>query len=183
MNFIFALLFIISTVMLLFFNPEGVLTAMLIGGEKALTLTLKLVVIYAVWMGVFKLVETSGLAEKFAKLLKPFNKLLFGNLTEKENEYVSLNISANALGMSGATTPTGISTILEFEKRPNTEYHIIMFFVINATTIQLIPTSVIGLRSAMDSNSPADIILPTIIATLTSAVIGILLVKIFVRRK
>jgi spore maturation protein A len=85
--------------------------------------------------------------------------------------------------MSGATTPMGIKAIAEFEKRKDTEYQIIMFFVINATSVQFIPTSVIGLRTTMNSVSPADIILPTIIATTISAIVGILLVKIFVRRK
>lgn len=183
MNFIFTLIFGLSVTLLIYSSPESVLTSMLTGGEKALSLTLKLVVIYAVWLGVFELVEKSGIANKFAKILKPVNKFLFGDLTERENEYVSLNISANALGMSGATTPTGIKAIGEFEKRNNTEYQIIMFFVINATSVQFIPTSVIGLRTTMNSVSPADIILPTIIATTISAIVGILLVKIFVRRK
>ena len=57
-----------------------------------------------------------------------------------------------------------------------------MFFVINATSIQLIPSSVMALRTSLGSNSPADIILPTILATLLSTVIGVLLVKIFVKK-
>lgn len=183
MNFIFGLIFTVSCVILLFSSPEAVLSAMLSGGEKALNLSLKLIVIYAVWMGVFEILERTGIAKKFAKILKPVNKLLFGELTEKENEYMSLNISANMLGMSGATTPMGIKSIAELEKRKNTDYQIIMFFVINATSIQLIPTSVIGLRTSLGSTSPGDIILPTILSTLVSSLVGVLLVKIFVRRK
>jgi spore maturation protein A len=57
-----------------------------------------------------------------------------------------------------------------------------MFFVINATSIQLIPSSVLALRSSLNSCSPSDIILPTILATLLSSVIGVLLVKIFVKK-
>ena len=57
-----------------------------------------------------------------------------------------------------------------------------MFFVINATSIQLIPTSVMALRSSLGSVSPADIILPTVLTTLLSTIIGILLVKIFVKK-
>ena len=183
MNVIFGLVFIISSVVLLFTSPESVLTAMLNGGEKALNLTLKMVVIYAVWMGVFSLLEKSGLSNKFAKLLKPVNKFLFGPLPEKANDFMSLNISANILGMSGATTPFGIKSIQELEKHPNTEYAIAMFFVINATSIQIIPSSVLALRSSLGASSPADIILPTILATLLSTIIGVLLVKIFVKKK
>ena len=183
MNVIFGLVFIISSIVLLFCSPESMLTAMLNGGEKALNLTLKMVVIYAVWMGVFSLLEKSGLSNKFAKLLKPVNKFMFGPLPEKANDYMSLNISANILGMSGATTPFGIKSIQELEKYPNTEYAIAMFFVINATSIQIIPSSVLALRSSLGATSPADIILPTILATLLSTIIGVLLVKIFVKKK
>jgi spore maturation protein A len=182
MNIIFGLVMLISSVLLLFFNPEGLLSTMITGGQKALDLTLKLVVVYAVWMGLFALLEKTGLSNKFAKLLKPINRLLFGKIPDKANDFMSLNISANILGMSGITTPMGIKSIQELEKHKNTEYAITMFFVINATSIQLIPTSVMALRSSLGSVSPADIILPTVLTTLLSTIIGILLVKIFVKK-
>ena len=104
---------LISSVLLLFFNPEGLLSTMITGGQKALDLTLKLVVVYAVWMGLFALLEKTGLSNKFAKLLKPINRLLFGKIPDKANDFMSLNISANILGMSGITTPMGIKSIQE----------------------------------------------------------------------
>ncbi len=183
MNVIFGLILIISTAILLFLNPESILPAMLTGGEKALNLTLKMVVIYAVWLGVFELLEKSGLSNKFAKLLKPLNKFLFGKVPDKAGDFMSLNISANMLGMSGATTPMGIKSIQELEKHKGTEYAIAMFFVINATSVQIIPSSVLALRSSMGALSPADIILPTILATLVSSIIGVILVKIFCKGK
>lgn len=183
MNVIFGLVLTLSTAILLFSNPNALLTAMLNGGEKALSLTLKMVVVYAVWLGVFQMLEDTGLAKKFAKLLKPINNFLFGKIPEKANDFMSLNISANILGMSGATTPMGIKSIQELEKHPNTEYAITMFFVINATSIQLIPTSVMALRTALNSVSPADVILPTLLTTLLSTVIGVLLVKTFIKRR
>lgn len=183
MNFIFACIFTLSTVILCFSSPESVLSAMLNGGEKALTLSLKLAVVYAVWLGLFEIFERTGVTKKLSNALKPVNKLLFGKLTEKENEYISLNISANMLGMSGATTPMGIKAIEELEKRQNTENIIFTFFVINATSVQIIPTSVMALRSSMGSNSAGDIIIPTLLTTLLSSVIGILLIKIFSGKK
>ncbi len=182
MNIIFGIVLIISTILLIFSSPETLLFAMLNGGEKALSLSLKMVVIYAVWLGVFELLEKSGLSNKFAKALKPFNTFLFGNIPDKANDFMSMNVSANILGMSGATTPMGIKSIKELEKHPNTEYAITMFFVINATSIQLIPSSVMALRTSLGSTAPADIILPTLLATLLSTIIGILLVKIFVKK-
>ncbi len=183
MNTIFTIVIISSISMLIFSNPDLVLSSMLKGGENALSLTLRLVVIYAVWLGIFEILDKTKLSVKIAKLLKPINKMLFGNIPEKANDYMSLNISANILGMSGATTPMGIKSIQELEKHPNTEYAIIMFFVINATSVQVIPSSVLALRSSFNAITPSDIILPTILTTAISTVIGILLVKIFVKKK
>ena len=80
MNIIFGIILTLSTALLLFTNPDALLSSMLTGGEKALDLTLKMVVIHAVWMGVFELLERSGLATKFSKLLRPVNKFLFGKV-------------------------------------------------------------------------------------------------------
>lgn len=182
MNVIFGALVVLSSAILLFSAPDAVLAAYLSGGEKALSLTLKLVVIYAVWMGVFALAEKSGLCKSAAKFLRPANKLLFGELPEKANDYMSMNLAANLLGMSGATTPYGIKSVDELSKSSGTNYATAMFFVINATSVQLIPSSVLALRTSMGAKSPADIIIPTILATLLSTVIGVLLVRIFVKK-
>ncbi len=183
MNAIFTIVLILSTILMLFTSPESLLKGMLTGGENALNLTAKLVIIYAVWLGISAIWEQAGLNKKTAKLFRPMNNFLFGKTPEKANEYISLNLSANILGMSGATTPMGIKAILELEKHPKTEYAVAMFFVINATSVQLIPSSVLALRAQMNSASPSNIILPTILATLLSSVIGILLVKAFIRRE
>ena len=128
------------------------------------------------------MLEKTNLSNKFAKFLKPINNILFGKIPDSANNFMALNMSANILGMSGATTPLGIKSIQELEKHSNTEYAITMFFVINATSIQLIPSSVMALRTSLGSASPSDIILPTLIATSISTIIGILLVKIFIKQ-
>ena len=182
MNVIFGLILTLSSVILLFIRPDALLSSMISGGQKALELSLKMVVIYGVWLGIFALVEKSNLSNKFSRLLAPLNRFLFGSLPKKAEEYISLNMSANILGMSGATTPMGIKAINELEKHSGTEYAIAMFFVINATSVQLIPSSVLSLRSTLGSISPSDIILPTILATLLSSIIGIILVKVFIKK-
>ena len=183
MNLIFGVILIVTMTMMLFMNPEGVLGAFIAGGEKALALSVQMTVIYAVWLGILNVFEKTGLSVKFARALKPANKWLFGTLPEKANDYVSLNISANILGMSGATTPMGIKAVNEMEKYKGTEYAIAMFFVINATSVQLIPSSVLALRIKFGAATASDIILPTILATLLSSVIGVLLVKLFIKKK
>ena len=183
MNVIFGIILIAAMTTMLVVSPEGVLSAFISGGEKALALAVQMTVVYAVWLGVLNVFEKTGLSNKCAKMLKPANKLLFGALPDKANDYVSLNISANILGMSGATTPMGIKAVQEMEKYKGTEYAIAMFFVINATSVQLIPSSVLALRIKFGASAASDIILPTILATLLSSVIGVLLVKLFIKKK
>ena len=103
-------------------------------------------------------------------------------LSQGTEDYISLNISANILGMSGATTPMGIKSIQELDKHDKTDYAVAMFFVLNATSVQLIPSSILALRSSYGSASSSDIILPTILATLLSSLIGVLLVKVFIKK-
>jgi spore maturation protein A len=127
--------------------------------------------------------ERTGLSEKIARLLKPINRFLFGKIDDESSGFISLNLSANLLGMSGATTPMGINAIRSLDKSKNTDYAVAMFFVINATSVQLIPSSILALRTTFNSASPSDIILPTILATLVSTMVGILLVKIFIKKE
>jgi len=82
--------------------------------------------------------------------------------------------------MGGAATPYGIRAATLLDKSKNARYSSSMLFVINATSLQLIPTSVVAFRIAAGSASAADIILPTMLATAFSSVLGVLLVKLFV---
>lgn len=183
MNIIFALVLSVSTLLLIFKSPDSVMTALLSGGEKALNLSLKLLVVYAVWLGIFEILKKTGLSNKLAKLLKPVNKRLFGDISDNANDFISLNLSANMLGISGATTPLGISAVNQLEKDNASYYATAMFFVLNATSVQILPSSVIALRSSLGSASPTDIILPSLLSTLISTIVGVILVKILIKKR
>lgn len=183
MNVIFTLVLAISTILLIISSPDTVLTALTSGGEKALNLSLKLIVIYAVWLGLFEILKRTGISNKLAKLLRPVNKFLFGKISEPANDFISMNLSANMLGISGATTALGISAIRELEKDKNSEYLTAMFFVLNATSVQILPSSVIALRASLNSVSAGNIILPTLLSTAVSTIVGVLLVKIFIKKQ
>jgi len=183
MNGLFFVVFLTSGIILLFISPENLFSAMLSGGEKATLLSAKLIAIYAVSMGLVKIMENSGLMKKLSKLLKPINKKLFLSDDETTNNYISTNLSANILGLGGIATPMGIKSIEALSKRPKSYYTTSMFFVINATSLQLLPISVIAMRTSYGSVFPSDILLPCIICTLFSTIIGCMLVNIFIKRK
>ena len=171
-----------SLVTLLFVNPEDSINAMMNAGADAVNLTIKLLGIYAVWLGIIALVDACGLSEKIAALLDPVIDWLFGKTDNNTKKYIALNMSANILGMGNACTPTGLKAMQGLDKQNNysltASTAMIMLIVINATSIQLIPTTIIGLRQQYGSTSSSDIILPTIISTLVSTVLGVILVKI-----
>lgn len=179
MNLIFCLLFLLSSVFLLVASPDAFLPALLSGGEKVVSLLFVLLSSYTVWMGFFQLIEDTGLGTKMAKLFKPVLKRLFETREEKTLSLISSNLSANLLGLAAAT-PLGIqaSRALFSEGK---EKDLNMLFVVNATSLQLLPTTVFSLRIACGSSDPYCIFLPTLLTTLFSTALGILAVKVFYR--
>ena len=125
--------------------------------------------------------EESGVARGISKLLKPLCRKLFRTNDEEALSAIGMNLSTNLLGIGGAATPYGIKAASLLEKNKDAHYSSSMLFVVNATSLQLIPTSVVALRIAAGSASAADIILPTMLATAFSTVLGVLLVKLFIK--
>ena len=177
MNVVFAVIFILSGAVLLLVDPAGFLPALLDGATKSATLCLALLASYAAWLGLMQLWEESGVARGISKLLKPLCRKLFRTNDEEALSAIGMNLSTNLLGIGGAATPYGIKAASLLEKNKDAHYSSSMLFVVNATSLQLIPTSVVALRSA----SAADIILPTMLATAFSTILGVLLVKLFIK--
>ncbi len=180
MNGIFAIVFLFSAGIMLFLDPEGFLSALLSGGQKAATLTLSLLAVYSVWLGFFKVAERSKLSEKLSRAVFPAAKKLFRSNDREALMLASCNLSANFLGLPGAPTPLGKRAAERF-CAAGENYAADMLFVLNATSLQLLPTTVIALRLSYGSGSSADIFLPTLLATLFSTLLGALLV--FLTRK
>ncbi len=171
MNAIFAAVFVAAAAMFLVTNPDGFLPAMLAGGQKAIALSVSLLAVYCVWLGFFKILEKSGLAERLSRATMPATKRLFRTSDEQALFFAGSNMVANFLGLPGAPTPLGIRATKRFLMAKN-DYAADMLFVLNATSLQLLPTTVIALRAAAGSPSPADIFLPTLLATLLSTLFG-----------
>lgn len=183
MNIIFGILFVLCTLLLLCISPENFLSAMLDGAGKSATLCVSLLATYAVWMGLMKVWEDSGVARGVSKILKPVMKKLLKTEDEEALSAVCMNVSVNVLGISGAGTPYGIKAVKLLDKTENAEYSSALFFVLNATSLQLLPSSLVAVRVAMHSANPTDIILPTLLATLFSTALGVGLTMLFIRPK
>ena len=180
MNGVWTSVILIGLGMLLFGNVDIALNSILDGGAKAVLLSLKLWGIYAVWLGVLRIVEETGLDRKLSKLFRPIIRLLVGKTDEYTENQIAINISSNLFGMGNASTPSGINAIGGLDK--GSKYAttaMIMILILNSTSLQLIPTTVVGLRLLAGSSSASDIIIPTLIATIVSTLSGVIIVKIF----
>lgn len=171
MNLIFTVILVLSAAVMIVNAPSEFLPAMLDGGMNAAKCCLTLFCIYVVWMGLSAVAEDARLTEKAARLLsKPCGKL-FRTKNTAAIQNITMNISCNLLGIGGAATPYGVKAIDALEGESN-EFAQNLLFIINATSIQLIPTTVIALRAAAGSLAAHDIAVPSLIATAVSTIVG-----------
>lgn len=185
MNKVWLSLLVLSIVALLFVDPSGVLLGLTNASNKAVKLSLELCAIYAVWIGIFSIMEQTGISKWFSKILSPFVNLIFGkkNISEKSRTYISMSMSANMLGMGGAATPLGIKAMESLQEdnknKDEVSYPMTMLIIISSTVLQFLPTSIMGLMSSSGSKNPTSIILPAILTSICSSVVGIILVKLW----
>ncbi len=182
MNAAFSYIFLISTAILLVLSPEDFLPALLEGGASAASLCVALLSSYALWLGLMRVWEECGVTDGISRLLRPAVKKIFAIENEDSVKTVCMNLSANALGIGGAATPYGIEAAKKIDGEKNAKYASSMLFVVNASSLQLLPTTLVTMRTACGSAAPFDIILPTLIATVLSTVLGIVLVRLFIRK-
>ena len=181
MNLIFIFSVTASLVVLSLTSPDDALPAMLAGANKALLLCFTLASVYSVWLGVFKVLERAEITKKISRLMNRPVSRLFGKTSEKAAEYISLNLTANIMGMSGLATPLGISACEELDKTDN-RYASCMLFVLAATSLQILPSSVMSLMSEYGSDAPSSIFLPSLLSTLFSTVSGTVMVRLFIKK-
>ncbi|MBR2971093.1 MAG: hypothetical protein IKC48_04805 [Clostridia bacterium] len=179
MSKIWLIMLLSSLATALFTDPSVAISAMLTGATDSVALAMELVAVYGVWLGFFALLDKTGVADIIAKLLRPLIKFLFKGSSDEAQKYVSMNMSANLIGLGNAATPMGISSIrLLGDEQPSANTNVIMMVVISATSLQILPTTVISMRAAHGSANAADFLLPCIVATIASTVIGVTLVKL-----
>lgn len=154
---------------------------------SAVELVMGLVGMMCLWCGIMKIAEKSGLTDKLAKLLSPILKIIFkeAGKDQKVMASITMNLTANMMGLSNAATPFGIKAMEDMQvkniDKDTASNDMALFLVLNAACIQILPTTVISIRAAYNSQNPAIIIFPAMIATGTAAALGIVYCKILQR--
>jgi spore maturation protein A len=146
---------------------------------RAVSLSLGLVGILALWMGLMKVAEEAGLVRALGKLARPVLRRLFPSVPADSPAMgaMTMNIAANMLGLGNAATPFGIKAMEELERvnpDPGTATDAqALFCALNTASIQLIPASVIALRAASGARQPADILGATLLASTCATIAAI----------
>ncbi|MGG0740172.1 MULTISPECIES: nucleoside recognition domain-containing protein [Niallia] len=189
-NIIWVLLTVIGIVFAIFNGTiDEVNKAVFSGAKEAVTICIGLISVLVFWLGMMKIAEQAGLLKKLTNLFRPFVTKLFPEVPKDHPAmgYILSNMMANIFGLGNAATPLGIKAMEELKKlnggKNNASNSMITFLALNTSSITLIPTTVIAIRINYDAASPTDIVGPTLIATIFSAISGILIDRYFYYRR
>lgn len=170
-------------------NTKEVTDALMSNAETAVELAIGLIGMMALWLGIMKIAEEAGLIRVIGRALKPVMKFLFPDVDPDHPAMGSIvmNMAANILGLGNAATPLGIKAMQELQEindeKDTASNAMCMFLAINTSSIALVSASTIAYRLAAGSKDPAQIIGPTLIATIASTVAAIIAIKLFEKVK
>ncbi|MFA5180308.1 MAG: nucleoside recognition domain-containing protein [Syntrophales bacterium] len=188
MNIIWIILIVVSTVAAFWTGGlEAVTKAMFDGAKTAVEISLFLLGIVSLWLGITKIIEDSGLIYRISDVFKPLITRLFKTIPPDHPAITSitLNMLANFFGLGNAATPLGIKAMQDLQTlnkdKDSLTFEMMLFIVLNTASVQLIPFTVVGIRSDFGSLNPSAIVFPTICSTLISAVIALGVLLLFRR--
>lgn len=169
-------------------NVKAVGSAAVDSSKEAVELCITMLGVMALWTGVMRIAEASGLTEKFRKVARPVLRFLFPDVPEdsEANDYIASNLLANLLGLGWAATPFGLKAMAELQKinveqggkREVASRSMCSFLIINISSLQLIPVNIIAYRSQYGSVNPAEIVGPAIVATTISTLAAVVFIKL-----
>lgn len=187
-NKIWGFFIIIGIIFCLFTDNVDVINNEILNSCKtALDMTFKIFPVMALWLGIAKIAEVSGLLKKLSLKLSGILKFIFPEIPKGHQSlsYISSNIIANMFGLGNAATPFGLKAMQSLQelntKKDTASRPMITFLVLNTSGVTIIPTTIISLRMMYGSVDPTGIVFPCIIITFTSTFIGLIIDRILAR--
>ncbi len=182
----FLIAFVVALVKLVFFGDVSIFTEIMNSTyESARTgfeISLGLTGVLSLWLGVMKIGERGGMIELFSRAVAPLFSRLFPDIPKNHpaSGSILMNLSANMLGLDNAATPFGLKAMQELQeinlRKEEASNPMIMFLILNASGLTLIPVTIMVYRAQLGAANPADIFVPIMIATFSSTVIGMIAV-------
>ena len=167
---------------------ETINTTIMDSTKISLDMLFKIFPVIALWMGLTKIAEKSGLLKKLSLMISPLLTKIFPDIPKGHPSLslISSNIIANLFGLGSAATPFGIkamSSLQELNKdKKVASRSMITFLVINTSGLTIIPTTIISLRMMYGSTNPSKIVFACILSTTFSTIGGIIVDRILARR-
>ena len=159
-----------------------IINALFDAAKNAFTLSINLTGILCLWLGLLKIAELSGLTDLLAKALTPLFRKIMPEIPENHPALGSMvmNMAANMLGLDNAATPMGLKAMEQMQelnpKKDTASNAQIMFMVINASSVTIIPINILMYRSQLGATNPCAVFIPILLATSVSTLVGFLAV-------
>ena len=189
LNVLWPIFIIISFIYAIFVGKvEDVNNGIFSSLSDAIQLTITFLGTMCFWNGMMQIAQQTSFVDKLVRILQPFMRLLFPKLcpTDKAYQEISMNMVANILGLGNAATPLGLKAMKTLQetnpKKDTVTNAMAMFIILNTASIQLIPTNVIAIRTALGSENASSIIFPVWVATIVAAIAGIAVTKICIAK-
>ncbi len=184
MSTIIVIITIISIIMGIYNNNFNDITYSVMDNcNNSVQFMLKTVGTMALWGGLMNIVKESKLDEKISKILKPALKSIFSclNLKGKAYKAITMNVTANLLGLGNAATPLGIEAMKRIKEEDNIKTYpsenMAIFTLLNTASIQLIPSTIAAIRFSHGSENPMDILPAVLISSFISLLCSVVLIK------
>lgn len=165
-------------------NLENLNLAITSSSESAVSLTLTLIGTTCLWSGLIEIASNTNIIKYLKKFLRPVITRLFPNLNSLVYDKVTMNIISNILGLGNAATPLGLQAMEEMQKENlNKEYlsdNMMILIILNTSSLQIIPTTIIAIRTSLGSNNPTRIIFPVWFSTICAGIVGIIVTKLII---
>jgi spore maturation protein SpmA len=187
----FIIAFIIGLIRLIFFGDTGIFPEMMNGtfemAKTGFEISLGLTGVMTLWMGLMKVGETGGIVALMSKAVGPLFRRLFPDIPKDHpaTGSIMMNIAANMLGLDNAATPLGLKAMTQLQElnkdKDTASNAMIMFLVLNASGLTIIPISIMVYRAQAGAADPSDVFIPILLATFCSTLTGIIAVSLFQR--
>ena len=188
LNYVFGGIIIISVICgIVSGNGEQLANGVIEGAKDSISLLTTMSGMLLLWSGIMEIASQGGLTKVICRALSPVLNKLFKNIgkNSKALTYISMNVSANLLGLGNAATPLGLAAMRELHKLNNEDERasddMVKFVVMNTASIQLMPTMVGTLRQSYGSAAPFDILPCVWISSACALAVGLFLSKILGR--
>ena len=168
-------------------NLENLNNSIFESTADAVNLCINLLGTICLWNGIMQIASKTTILQKLTRFLKPVIRFLFPEIEGNSIVYqeIAMNMVANILGLGNAATPLGLKAMKSMQKenpqKDTLTNSMATFIILNTASIQIIPTTVIAIRSSLGSGNPTSIVFPVWIATVCAAIAGMTATKLFIK--